>query len=1207
MSKKKYSRWLAAAVALGISGSLSLPAAAQSTSMVSSNGRDMFSFVFFDNGEGWGTLVEPSTYTLPASLKTGVEAGVRYWADLLSAGAKNSAPVQILVRNQAGLMNASAGPFVYHNGAEVMYNYTAQGLQQGKSLLILDPAAAAQVTPGTGDLGGILITVGQYIGVDGANTVYGWYNDADTVLPTNEQSADFIGTIRHEMAHALGIGASTEAVGKNDADNRAPMDVSNGYANELKKFEGFLDDNSWMSHLQDQNGNRAAAGKEIVTSAYFSKLQAANPSLQEKDYFIMDNINDTASLAAKPTAGHAYFVGDEVTKALDGKTFEGVSGIPVNAWELSTYSWTDAQGVQHEIATYVPELSHMQTSGMMSHASYGNYTGFMEVELAAMQDMGYKLDRRNYYGFSVYRDGAVITNTQGYSARDAAGENYLPGVCNTTSLGIGLHVYGSNNTITQQADILTKGTGAAGMRIDGEGNKITLAAGNAIHADGTRGIGALICYGRNQQLVQNGTITADGLGGNGVQFDFGSSGNGATDRYRGSYINYARRLTDGKITWAGNSRIAAGNTELDGPLVLNYDIAGSLSGAENAIYIGRNAFVKDIHVLPGADIRGNITSDWKHFAGGSYDGVKGDKSDALKIQYAGGSYDYDRYIPDLVTKLHIGTDLAYSGNIMGADNLRLQVDSGTLQYSGTANIVSAEVSAGAKLIGGDFTVNDMSSTMADGFSDTAMGRVINHGTIGAATPVAGDTVMKIAGRLESDGNLQFTANGVHQGTIQVTGTVAADGSTLTIDPKGSYLPEYSYGPAVLQNGAAAAIQYKEAAYTTGLMSASLVDGRVAFRVDDHLQGLDALQSRSRAALQNMSSSLGTEQKQTLAPLYNLGENAVGPALTDMAGTDNALVPDVIQQSTLVGRTVSSRLTQALASVQVPAGVGSSLTDGAGGVTVDLPMTGVYEYSSWLKYSKDWGELGSGDARYHSSGITLGFDKQYAPGSRVGGFLTYNAIGYGAAAANQQTYDWRLGLYGGWHKGARDAYAYLDYGWQRNHMQRAIRSTALRTDTEYTSRIIEAGGEYKYDLTAGKGKIWHVSPYAGFQASYYRQPGYAEAGAGALNQQVSSFHNTYAAAEAGVELKRELVKGSYTLRTGCKRVLAGDDPELEFHYEGDAAHSYRNHGRTDRTLLTLGLSGEHEFAPGWKLSGDLGLEKGSHDKEMTASVTLRHVW
>ena len=1212
MSKKKHLRCLAAAVVLGISGSLSLPAAAQSTSTVSSNSRYMFSLVFFDDGEGWGKLVEPSTYTLPASLKTGVEAGVRYWADLLSAGAKNSAPVQILVRNQAGLMNASAGPFVYHNGAEVMYNYTAQGLQQGKSLLILDPAAAAQVTPGTGDLGGILITVGQYIGVDGANTVYGWYNDADTVLPTNEQSADFIGTIRHEMAHALGIGASTEAVGKNDADNRAPMDVSNGYANELKKFNGFLDDNSWMSHLQDQNGNRAAAGKEIVTSAYFSKLQAANPSLQEKDYFIMDNIHDTASLAAKPTAGHAYFVGDEVTKALDGKTFEGVSGIPVNAWEPSTYSWTDAQGVQHEIVTYVPELSHMQTSGMMSHASYGNYTGFMEVELAAMQDMGYKLDRRNYYGFSVYRDGAVITNTQGYSARDAAGENYLPGVCNTTSLGIGLHVYGSNNTITQQADILTRGTGAAGMRIDGEGNKITLAAGNAIHADGTRGIGALICYGRNQQLVQNGTITADGPGGNGVQFDFGSSGNGASDQYRGSYINYLRRPVGGKITEAGNSRIAAGNTELDGPLVLNYDIAGSLSGAENAIYISRNAFVKDIHVLPGADIRGNITSDWKHFAGGLYDGVNGDKSDALKIQYAGGSYDYDRYIPDLVTKIHIGTDLAYSGNIMGADNLRLQVDSGTLQYSGTANIVSAEVAAGAKLIGGDFTVNDMSSTMAAGFSDTAMGRVINHGTIGAATPMAGDTVMKIAGRLESDGTLQFTARGKSRGLIQVTGSAAAADNRLSVDPKGIYLPKYAYDTAILSvNGADAGVSYSGFdAYATGMMTAVYGNGRLAFQPENHLGAMDDRQSQSYGALSAMYDGLTESQQLQVVPVYNLSAPAAREALTDIAGADNALAPDVIQQSALVGRSVSSRLTQALARVQVPVGAGSSLTDGTDspdGVTVNLPMTGIYEYSSWLKYSKDWGELGSGDARYHSSGITLGFDKQYAPGSRVGGFLTYNVIGYGATAANQQTYDWRLGLYGGWHNGAKDAYAYLDYGWQRNHMQRAIRNTALRTDTEYTSRLIEAGGEYKYDLTAGKGKIWHVSPYAGTQVSYYQQPGYAEAGAGALNQQVSSFHNTYAAAEAGVELKRELVKGSYTLRAGCKRVLAGDDPEMEFHYEGDAAHSYRNHGCTDRMLLTLGLSGEHEFAPGWKLSGDLGLEKGSHDKEMTASVTLRHVW
>ena len=34
--------------------------------------------------------------------------------------------------------------------------------------------------------------------------------DADTVLPTNEQAADFIGCFRHELVHALGVCAAIE-------------------------------------------------------------------------------------------------------------------------------------------------------------------------------------------------------------------------------------------------------------------------------------------------------------------------------------------------------------------------------------------------------------------------------------------------------------------------------------------------------------------------------------------------------------------------------------------------------------------------------------------------------------------------------------------------------------------------------------------------------------------------------------------------------------------------------------------------------------------------------------------------------------------------------------------------------------------------------------------------------------------------------------
>ena len=49
-------------------------------------------------------------------------------------------------------------------------------------------------------------------------------------------------------------------------------------------------------------------------------------------------------------------------------------------------------------------------------------------------------------------------------------------------------------------------------------------------------------------------------------------------------------------------------------------LSGSVKGENHAVYIGRNAFVKDINVLAGAKIEGDITSDWKHFkTDGSYD------------------------------------------------------------------------------------------------------------------------------------------------------------------------------------------------------------------------------------------------------------------------------------------------------------------------------------------------------------------------------------------------------------------------------------------------------------------------------------------------------------------------------------------------------------------------------------------------------------
>lgn len=165
----------------------------------------------------------------------------------------------------------------------------------------------------------------------------------------------------------------------------------------------------------------------IVTTEGFNRLKEKNPSLKESDCFIVDLGN------------FAYFVGDHVTDALAGATFNGVSGIPTNAFEMRK------NGKYKEDF----EGSHFQTAGVQSHRAYTNYTGFMEVELAALQDLGYDFDRKAYFGRSIYGNGGTFDNKQGYSARNAEGTAYLENTYSQIPLGIGLHVYGANNHITQ--------------------------------------------------------------------------------------------------------------------------------------------------------------------------------------------------------------------------------------------------------------------------------------------------------------------------------------------------------------------------------------------------------------------------------------------------------------------------------------------------------------------------------------------------------------------------------------------------------------------------------------------------------------------------------------------------------------------------------------------------------------------------------------
>ena len=114
----------------------------------------------------------------------------------------------------------------------------------------------------------------------------------------------------------------------------------------------------------------------------------------------------------------------------------------------------------------------------------------------------------------------------------------------------------------------------------------------------------------------------------------------------------------------------------------------------------------------------------------------------------------------------------------------------------------------------------------------------------------------------------------------------------------------------------------------------------------------------------------------------------------------------------------------------------------------------------------------------------------------------------------------MGIYGGYKGGPHEGFVYLSHGWLNNDLSRGI--TGIGTATaDYSSHLLELGGEYKYDLQAHKAAAWHVSPYLNMQLSRLWQDGYTENGVGALGQKVNSAANTYFAAGLGVEFKRFL--------------------------------------------------------------------------------------
>ena len=518
----------------------------------------------------------------------------------------------------------------------------------------------------------------------------GWYTGSLHTLAQNGDEPHLAGVLIHELTHALGVATNLPS-------DQTISESGIWYDNDT--FIPFLETrfyeapSAWIDGLRDVDGDRARPGMIISWKDTGSR-----------DEFNMPIVSEGAE-----GANGVYFTGEHVSEVIqdaeiaypnNGSDYR-VNGIPVVGWEMTPNN--------DEWILY-PELSHLELqNSLLSHQNWRNWTVPMEAELAVMQDLGFAIDRRDWFGYSIYQSGEseenrrVFVNANPYYDRNDAGDGWRVGKPNDNAWGIGLHVYGSYNDVTQAADLLTTGAYGTGIRLEGTGNVLRIASDTVVAADGTEGLGILVSYGKDHRIEHRGTVTALGSKGVAARFDFGSNILGDGIEKRGSYIS----VLDPDYSY-GTPEERLAQSGLDGALVKNFDVAGTLVGGFASIYVGESAFVERINVLQGASLSGDILSYWDPNSEDVTLPEGANPDDYVTtlnfgVKHVSGDVTTDDYAADA------DFSLRYDGRIFGGWNettgeteqasIVMNVEGGTLSFNGVADILRLTVAENAVLGG----------------------------------------------------------------------------------------------------------------------------------------------------------------------------------------------------------------------------------------------------------------------------------------------------------------------------------------------------------------------------------------------------------------------------------------------------------------------------------------------------------------------------
>lgn len=529
-------------------------ALAYDTTIIYNGNKPIFQLDFYSKGEKLYFWLETQTssYALSKEQKNEIIRAAQFWANIIGENAKNLNPIPIGV-NTMEIENASALSY------EVFNNPIFNRVLQGESIDAIRKELEDEDIP---------LKYSQYLGHISMGRLDWYIAPHPSTLPQNGNQFDTFSTFTHELFHALGLLSA-----KNIENNQV-----------------FIHLNNFGDHLYDSNGVKAEQDTRVVKTQ--DEVDEAL-SKGEKVFLIDPNrANQTDSLSN--ANGHTYFIGENVLEVIKNAKlgYDGINGIPINGWEGD-----------------ILDVSHVELdNSLMSHQNWRNYLFYMEAELALLQDLGYEFDRKLYYGDSIYEsDLKDWQSNHGYFARKDG--EWLEGVYNPTEYGVGLHIYGKNNTVTQNHDILSSGVAASGIRIDGTNNKLTISNGIKVHTLGDYSNALLIAYGKEHIIHQNGELKATGKDGIAININFGDNMLGNSNEYRGSYMFSGN---DYDLEHPDDMKDMLDFYNLNGALVdtLNLSSTSSNIGSLASIYIADNAYVKTINIAKNANIEGNIISNW---------------------------------------------------------------------------------------------------------------------------------------------------------------------------------------------------------------------------------------------------------------------------------------------------------------------------------------------------------------------------------------------------------------------------------------------------------------------------------------------------------------------------------------------------------------------------------------------------------------------